>query len=188
MWRGTAHDSFLRANHQKINGSNNVINGNNNTIRGSNNEIYGNDNYIFGSNNVLAGNNNKSWGSNNVLHGRGNVCYLPVDDINIGYLSRRTDDIYKHLTASEWNDRGFGVEMMKKKKKKEAYRFEEREDSTTENDSEQCDICMDNKKCMLYNPCNHMASCNTCAKDIWEKTKMCPICRETIQKFIYVFL
>ena len=57
-------------------------------------------------------------------------------------------------------------------------------DSITEITENQCSICLDNKKCMLFSPCNHVSSCHRCSK----KIKMCPICREAIKDSIIIYI
>jgi hypothetical protein len=67
--------------------------------------------------------------------------------------------------------------------------LEKKDDSKADHDKEQCAICYENKKCVLYTPCNHVASCNNCAQQILAKTKVeCPLCRESIQKLTHIFL
>lgn len=47
-----------------------------------------------------------------------------------------------------------------------------------------CCVCLDNTKCILFIPCNHVCCCQTCS----DYTINCPICREIIQEKKKVFL
>ena len=41
-----------------------------------------------------------------------------------------------------------------------------------------CSICLENKKCCILVPCNHLATCFTCAKTLKDKGEvLCPLCR-----------
>jgi hypothetical protein len=46
-----------------------------------------------------------------------------------------------------------------------------------------CNICKINKKCVVYQPCNHLLSCWSCAV----KTAICPNCNQKISSFFKVF-
>lgn len=66
--------------------------------------------------------------------------------------------------------------------------LEVKEDTKTEDASLVCSICTEHKKCILYTPCNHIASCNTCAQQILKSgNKKCPLCRKPIEKLTNVF-
>lgn len=67
--------------------------------------------------------------------------------------------------------------------------LEKKDDEKTDNDSEACIICTEYKKCVLYTPCNHLASCNTCAQKILSGRKReCPLCRVKIETLTHVFV
>ena len=46
-------------------------------------------------------------------------------------------------------------------------------------DSEQCVICLDNKKVVLFRPCKHLVCCVKCAQSLSSKP-VCPTCRKEI--------
>jgi hypothetical protein len=46
-------------------------------------------------------------------------------------------------------------------------------DTKTEIAELQCVVCLDNKKCMTLNPCQHLCVCFGCSKKIGN----CPVCR-----------
>ncbi len=56
-------------------------------------------------------------------------------------------------------------------------------DNKTSIPHEQCLICIDNKKCIVFN-CGHICSCNNCSKSL----NKCPMCREPIneKKIVYI--
>lgn len=47
-----------------------------------------------------------------------------------------------------------------------------------------CSVCMNNKKNILFSPCQHVTCCARCA----EQVSICPICREKIKQTTLVFL
>jgi hypothetical protein len=49
--------------------------------------------------------------------------------------------------------------------------------------SSTCNICLQNKKCVFYQPCGHVSSCWACSS----KMKNCPDCRTKIYGFFKVF-
>lgn len=68
--------------------------------------------------------------------------------------------------------------------------LEVKEDVKAKEDDKElmCVICTENKKCVLYTPCNHVSSCNTCAQQILKTKPECPLCREPIVKLTHIFL
>jgi hypothetical protein len=46
-----------------------------------------------------------------------------------------------------------------------------------------CNICKVNKKCVVYQPCNHLLSCWSCAV----KTEECSNCNVKISNFLKIF-
>ena len=46
----------------------------------------------------------------------------------------------------------------------------------TDEDSNECIICMDTEKQIVFDPCGHLYSCNNCSA----KVNKCPICRSII--------
>jgi hypothetical protein len=46
-----------------------------------------------------------------------------------------------------------------------------------------CESCKVNKKCVIYEPCNHLVSCWSCAV----KTEECSICNKKISYFFKIF-
>lgn len=47
-----------------------------------------------------------------------------------------------------------------------------------------CVVCQDNDRKMLFQPCNHISCCETCANDL----NQCPICRTHIERKCHVYL
>jgi hypothetical protein len=58
------------------------------------------------------------------------------------------------------------------------------EDVRTSIEHEQCKICMDNKRCVLFNPCGHIVACNSCSRNL----SACPLCRKVVTKRINAFI
>jgi hypothetical protein len=46
-----------------------------------------------------------------------------------------------------------------------------------------CESCKVNKKCVIYEPCNHLLSCWSCAV----KTEECSNCNKKISNFFKIF-
>lgn len=80
---------------------------------------------------------------------------------------------------------------LRKKKVKLEYLFRNKinnSDTKTEVSEIQCCVCMENKKCVLFEPCKHIVSCNNCSKNIGRKKNQCPLCREPIIRMYSVYL
>ena len=62
-------------------------------------------------------------------------------------------------------------------------------DEKTEDEDKQCVSCMENKKMVLYTPCNHLCVCFKCSREIHAREDMrkCPMCREEYKDRIRVF-
>lgn len=53
---------------------------------------------------------------------------------------------------------------------------------------EQCIICMDNKRSLVFEPCGHVIACHVCFKAMWDAAKQaglaqypqCPVCKEGV--------
>ena len=54
--------------------------------------------------------------------------------------------------------------------------------SSSDNDG-MCVVCWEHDPCVMFNPCHHMVTCQTCAHEL----RKCPLCRETIQGRIHVY-
>ncbi|ESO90071.1 hypothetical protein LOTGIDRAFT_123750, partial [Lottia gigantea] len=50
-----------------------------------------------------------------------------------------------------------------------------------------CAICMDRSRDCVLRPCNHMVTCNQCAKMLFNRRDGCPICRKDISDTIVVY-
>lgn len=59
-------------------------------------------------------------------------------------------------------------------------------DRKTEDPNMQCVICLDNEKCCLISPCQHLSLCISCAGTL--NTPKCPLCRGDITAISRVFL
>jgi hypothetical protein len=56
-------------------------------------------------------------------------------------------------------------------------------DEVASSEELKCPICMENKKCIAFD-CNHLCSCNACARDL----DTCPMCRAKIKTKTRLFL
>jgi hypothetical protein len=52
------------------------------------------------------------------------------------------------------------------------------------NDDLICVICMDKRKCVIFLPCRHLCTCQTCS----ESVSTCPNCRQPVQSKIKAYL
>ena len=50
-------------------------------------------------------------------------------------------------------------------------------------ENEECCICMDSRRSIVFLPCGHVCVCNTCSKDLIQ----CPLCRVRIQQKIIIY-
>jgi hypothetical protein len=51
-----------------------------------------------------------------------------------------------------------------------------------------CCVCLDKKRCIVFNPCHHHVTCGSCCTELMEQEEnpKCPICRTIIDSFILV--
>ena len=49
-----------------------------------------------------------------------------------------------------------------------------------DDDTDECNICMGQKKNVVFAPCGHFCSCDKCAKQIKKGNGKCPMCRGKI--------
>jgi hypothetical protein len=57
------------------------------------------------------------------------------------------------------------------------------QDEQTHNEELKCSICMENKKCIVFN-CGHLCSCHACS----ERLDICPVCRVKISSKMRVYI
>ena len=59
-----------------------------------------------------------------------------------------------------------------------------------DNDSQDiiCQICMSNKRNVVFIPCVHSVSCVRCTKELINSTNKCPICNSNIKDSIFYFV
>lgn len=50
-------------------------------------------------------------------------------------------------------------------------------------ENEECCICMDKRRSIVFLPCGHVCACSTCSKDLID----CPLCRVKIQQKILIY-
>lgn len=50
-------------------------------------------------------------------------------------------------------------------------------------ENEECCICMDSRRSIVFLPCGHVCVCNACSKDLIQ----CPLCRVRIQQKIIIY-
>jgi hypothetical protein len=99
---------------------------------------------------------------------------------SLGWLSSHVDQLNSN------NHRQLFTPSQSRPKKLE---LEVKADEKTDSEENQCTICVEHKKCILYGPCNHVASCNTCAQQILKMSKKeCPLCRAKIESLTQIFI
>lgn len=49
---------------------------------------------------------------------------------------------------------------------------------------EDCVICFDKKKSIVFSPCGHYCTCDECAKIIMRSKNKCPICRAVVKVLV----
>lgn len=66
---------------------------------------------------------------------------------------------------------------------------EKKDTLCNDNDSESvvCQICMCNKRNIVFIPCVHSVSCIKCTKELIKSTNKCPICNTKIKDSIFYF-
>jgi len=68
--------------------------------------------------------------------------------------------------------------------KKEISPFVQKDSSALNSSKNLCDICFEQSKQILFQPCNHISCCKNCSQDL----STCPICRKNIQTKLSVYL
>ena len=49
-------------------------------------------------------------------------------------------------------------------------------------DLEECLVCSNNERCVIYSPCNHVVTCDGCA----QRVKKCLLCRQNVESWTTV--
>lgn len=44
-------------------------------------------------------------------------------------------------------------------------------------ESEECIVCMEDSRSVVYRPCLHRVCCSACATELWSRSRHCPWCR-----------
>jgi hypothetical protein len=52
-----------------------------------------------------------------------------------------------------------------------------------DNEADQCCVCMDEKRCVMFEPCNHMCTCQNCCA-----LEECPLCRTAVSSTTRVYV
>lgn len=129
-------------------------------------------------------------GMNPSMTNIGNSANVANDSINtiINYhmLGARSSILSERLVARSSGSRGATAERTPREERTPPEEKEPPEDITTEIESMQCVICMDNQKRVATQPCGHVAACVSCYKKL--AVKICPICRHTVYAKSYVYL
>ena len=50
-----------------------------------------------------------------------------------------------------------------------------------------CQICLGNKRNVVYLPCNHSVACIKCTNTLLAQAQPCPICRQRIDNAVFYF-
>jgi hypothetical protein len=156
-----------------------VIRGNNNIIKGDNNVIYGNRNIVYGNSNSIIGDDNTAYGKNNRINGKYNSVKNTIFDL-LKKNTRRKEIIPKKIP--KYYNKPYVIE-------KEVIKIKEViKEIPSKNNDKICPVCYEEDKCILYRPCNHVASCKKCYVNIKTITNKCPICRTFIEDYIKIYL
>jgi hypothetical protein len=59
---------------------------------------------------------------------------------------------------------------------------------SSQNDTDECCVCLSNKKSWIFISCGHMCVCHDCADDIRQSNSECPLCRQKATGIFQVFL
>lgn len=65
---------------------------------------------------------------------------------------------------------------------------EEFVDVKADNEALCCIVCMDSKRCTIFMPCQHIASCKLCSETLMKNGGDCPVCRSKIRAVNRVFI
>lgn len=177
-------------------GNESVVIGNNNTVHGNQCSVNGSDNKCFGDNCLISGIGNTSIGSRCLVRDRGAIQPIisePIDsEANFAPPAPSAPPLFRDKFTHDAQSIGLSPTICKIVEQLNPKMFgtpepKEVADEKTETESEQCPICMTNKRCVLFTPCNHMSSCGQCAAEIMQKNSQCHICRSKIMKTIRVF-
>ena len=211
-------DLYVQGNSNTITGNRVTIKGHSNKITGNNTVIKGHNNKVTGHNVVVTGECNKITGNNAVVKGSGNVLngQLYIEDSSeqtpmLKVRRRKHKDgqvsmsmsLFEGVTipAGETVNMGditmIGTQVLCSsspvKEEKPKNTISDKLDSVTDcvadTDSDSCAVCMDNKRCITFQPCGHTNCCVSCTKDLFEGDDLkCIICKATVDDVFKVFL
>jgi hypothetical protein len=107
----------------------------------------------------------------------------------VGGSSSTPGSLGEAWNAGIWGEEGnaqsgFGLNVQNQRNTRERREqlLRDQEDETTEIESEQCIICVENKKRIVAIPCQHRILCKSCYLRLEEKK--CPECRKEIDQVI----
>jgi len=102
-----------------------------------------------------------------------------IQDKNINELKKKLQIMYEEYVSknNQLMDNNNKIKRYKNIAKKSKAELEQN------NKTYLCNICYKNKKNIILNPCFHFNLCDVCLK----KVKNCPICREEIECYHYIY-
>ena len=191
----------VRGNYNMITGCGAHVSGNHNVVLGTNARVTGKWNTVIGDNGTIVGSYNKIWGENytvrgnNNFYGGGTGTAERQPGLNRGnsFITQKPKippQAMKEATSILRGERAPVSEAppVAKKQKFSLLNLEGNAEHTAEA-TEQCCVCLDNKKDVLFEPCLHLCVCVECARNLQgnEKKPKCPKCRSEIENAKRVF-
>ncbi len=189
-----------------------IVNGNKCDVFGDRSIINGNECNVYGNSCIINGDNCRVYGTTPIINGTGTRLITRTEDSKDGMdvsaiLRRDIQNVHSNMTnifISEINR----VQNETTARIRNAYiRFSEASarperqpsdlaivtslsnmtDVKTSNDKNQCIVCLENEKIVVFISCGHRLLCASCTKTMYDKTKTCPTCRKSITGVLRVF-
>jgi len=169
-----ARDQQWSGNGHKVYGNDCIVKGNRNTVYGNRCLVIGNDNKIMEPDCIADGERNIcKQGSLNPTLMFGSSSFLNTAGVQ-GIVQGRGVASWDAVRRKPKAPRGTRAANMRPA-----------DDVHTDNENEQCSVCLDNKKVCVVLDCGHKCLCITCAKAL--QTNRCPICNEDIREIKRVY-
>lgn len=199
----------IRGDHGEIHGPDGHIIGNHGHVYGANGRLTGDFGYANGPNCVILGKNGEVDGprsevldrSKQLLHQVGGSITIrnttggsPVAIAGFvanGHIATLSDQNEPQLVTIPLPPPATTTTItapIKEPVRKLQFR-EDGKDEKTKHEQVQCVVCMDNKKKVMYTPCNHLCVCFQCSRSIHARCdkRKCPVCTEAYEDRVQVF-
>ena len=208
------HGNVIKGNFVKVFGNENAVLGKNCVVFGRDNVIIGDNPKAIGFNNKIWGKNFRAKGAYNQCgggegtferrksnHYSANIPRIPrmcrfsgemqnfYKDEVFALLGKYPGLLGNSVSIQPRADGGVVIKVPMPKEKETIFSKIKDGAQKTDVSEQQCCVCLDNKKDILFEPCLHVCTCIECAVDLdADGTLQCPQCRAKIDSAKRIFL